>query len=301
MRMAHESGTEAERESTETLAFGLEQYYRRETRKNAEGRATYEVPLTRCVDEVLGAESLEYKCPRCGSDVAATRRFATIPDALVVHANKFQLVNWVSTKLVIPVALPTKTCSPSTVRISEGIAGQAKLSSKITHPVTTSCLISPSSHITGAPGGLPELNQVALARLEGMGVTPVRLGCRMAFVATVNGDLEAAMKWLSAHMEDPDIDDSVVILSGGPEPSAEQVGMLSDMGFSRVQAHKALRDMARGPPERCRARLEWLFSHPDDMCEDEQPLPISSSSAEAGSRYDGAAAAGSLQKSPDPF
>ncbi|KAH9041022.1 UBA-like protein [Lactarius pseudohatsudake] len=129
-----------------------------------------------------------------------------------------------------------------------------------------------------------------------MGFTLVR--CRSAFIATVNGDLEAAMKWLLAHMEDPDIDDSIAIPNGGPEPSAEQVGMLSDMGFSRVQAHKAWPPRTQSNTERA---IEWLFSHPDDMCDDEQPLPVSSSSAEAGSRHDGAAAAVSLQKSSDPF
>ena len=94
---ARARGTEAGREPTETLAFGLEQRlqctacagvsYRvdahdvlsvpvpaRETGKDAEGRATYEeVLLTRCVEAVLSAEGLEYKCPRCRRDVAATR------------------------------------------------------------------------------------------------------------------------------------------------------------------------------------------------------------------------------------
>ncbi|KAH8983250.1 hypothetical protein EDB86DRAFT_2967661 [Lactarius hatsudake] len=54
------------------------------------------------------------------------------------------------------------------------------------------------------------------------------------------------MEWLFAHMEDPDmIDDPIVAPSGGAgggsEPSAEQVGMLADVGFSRAQACKALR------------------------------------------------------------
>ncbi|KAH8983248.1 hypothetical protein EDB86DRAFT_2834001 [Lactarius hatsudake] len=102
MRTAHAWGTEAERKLTEMLVFGLEQRlqctacavvsYRvdphdllsvpvldRETGKDAEGRATYEeAPLTRCI----GA------------------RFVTFPHTLVVHAKKFRLVNWVSTKLV---------------------------------------------------------------------------------------------------------------------------------------------------------------------------------------------------------
>jgi ubiquitin carboxyl-terminal hydrolase 5/13 len=33
-------------------------------------------------------------------------KFATFPDTLVIHAKKFQLVNWVPAKLDIPVILP---------------------------------------------------------------------------------------------------------------------------------------------------------------------------------------------------
>ena len=118
-------GGGGEREPTETLAFGLEQRlqctacdgvsYRvdahdvlsvpvpaHEKGTDEEGRKIYEeVPLTQCVDAVLASEGLEYKCPRCRRDVQATRqaRFKTFPDTLVVHAKKFQLVNWVPTKL----------------------------------------------------------------------------------------------------------------------------------------------------------------------------------------------------------
>jgi len=102
-----------------------------------------------------------------------------------------------------------------------------------------------------------------------MGFPLVR--CQKALLATGNSDPEAAMEWLFAHMEDPgtalfsfpkfhgsdnltvDIDDPIVIPqstsgggSGGPEPSAEQVGMLAEMGFSRAQARKALRETVRG-------------------------------------------------------
>jgi ubiquitin carboxyl-terminal hydrolase 5/13 len=124
-RYARATGAVAEREPTETLAFGLEQRlqctacdgvsYRvdphdvlsvpvpaHEKGTDAEGRKVYEeVLLTQCVDAVLGSEGLEYKCPRCRRDVQATRqaRFKTFPDTLVVHAKKFQLVNWVPTKL----------------------------------------------------------------------------------------------------------------------------------------------------------------------------------------------------------
>lgn len=283
-------GIEAEREPTETFAFGLEQRlqctvcagvsYRvdahdvlsvpvpaRETGRDAEGRATYEeVPLTWCVDAVLGTEGLEYKCPRCRRDVAATKqsRFATFPDTLVVHAKKFQLVNWVPTKLDIPIALPEgDVLTFDQQHLGRGLQpGETELQDN-----------APS----GAFGGLFEFNQAALAQLEAMGFPLVR--CQKALLATGNSDdPEAAMEWLFAHMEDPDIDDPIVIPQsasggGGPEPSAEQVGMLAEMGFSRAQARKALRE-TNGDAERA---IEWLFSHPDDTGEDE-PLPGASNS-----------------------
>ncbi|CCL99940.1 uncharacterized protein FIBRA_01965 [Fibroporia radiculosa] len=52
--------------------------------------------------------------------------------------------------------------------------------------------------------------------------------------------------------------------AGGPEPSQEQVDMLSEMGFTHAQARKALRETG-GDAERA---VEWLFSHPDDNGED---------------------------------
>ncbi|KAH8977355.1 ubiquitin carboxyl-terminal hydrolase 14 [Lactarius akahatsu] len=271
---ARARGTDAEREPTETLAFGLEQRlqctacagvsYRvdphdvlsvpvpvRETGKDAEGRATYEeVQLTRCVEDVLGAEGLEYKCPQCRRDVAATRqaRFATFPDTLVVHAKKFQLVNWVPTKLDIPIVLPDgDVLTFDQQHLGRGLQpGETELQDNF--------------------------NQAALSQLEAMGFPQVR--CQKALLATGNSDPEAAMEWLFAHMEDPDIDDPI-LAAGGPEPSAEQVDMLADMGFSRAQARKALRETS-GDAERA---VEWLFSHPDDTGEDEQPPPAGSTAA----------------------
>ncbi|KAF5379239.1 hypothetical protein D9615_006092 [Tricholomella constricta] len=56
-------------------------------------------------------EALEYVRPSCAKGVHALRqtKFASFPEVLVVHAKKFQLVNWVPSKLDIPVALPPTT------------------------------------------------------------------------------------------------------------------------------------------------------------------------------------------------
>jgi len=112
---------------------------------------------------------------------------------------------------------------------------------------------------------LPPFDAAAMAQLEGMGFPTIR--CQKALLATGNSNAEAAMEWLFGHMEDPDIDDPLVTSAqpaAGPEPSAEQVSMLADMGFSHAQARKALRE-TNGSAERA---IEWLFSHPDDMGEE---------------------------------
>lgn len=93
----------------------------REKGKDAEGKTLWQdVTLEECLSAVLGSEALEYKCPRCAKTVSAIRypvssspllhrpnigygdrstRLATFPEVLVVHAKKFQLVNWVPSKL----------------------------------------------------------------------------------------------------------------------------------------------------------------------------------------------------------
>ena len=62
------------------------------------------VPLELCLDLFLGEtgqETLEYQCEAgCGKTEAIRRtQLATFPDVLVIHAKKFQLKNWVPTKL----------------------------------------------------------------------------------------------------------------------------------------------------------------------------------------------------------
>lgn len=82
-----------------------------------------------------------------------------------------------------------------------------------------------------------------MAQLEAMGFPTVR--CQKALLATGNSDPEVAMNWLFEHMEDPDIDDPIQPAGSGPsgpEPSIEQISMLSEMGFTPAQARKALRE-----------------------------------------------------------
>ncbi|KAJ3513622.1 hypothetical protein NLJ89_g2850 [Agrocybe chaxingu] len=210
-----------------------------------------DVPLTACIDGLLSTEELEYSCPACGKGVRAVKqsKFASLPEVLVVHAKKFKLVNWVPAKLDIPVILPEN----DELVFSETHIGRGLQEGEIELP----------NDAAAAPA-LPEFNAAAMAQLEGMGFPTVR--CQKALLATGNSDAEAAMEWLFAHMDDPDIDAPIQLSSAaggasGPDPDPDQVAMLADMGFTTC-------------------RLEWLFNHPDDTGEDAAPTstaPASSS------------------------
>lgn len=216
--------------------------------KDAEGKVLYEeIDFLTSLRMLTGLEELEYTCPSCQKQGTATKRssFATFPEVLVVHARRFQLVNWVPTKLEIPVILP-----PDDILHMDEFLGHGLQSEETALPEDAPAL------------ALPAFDEGAMAQLEGMGFPTVR--CQKALLATGNSDPNAAMEWLFQHMEDPDIDAPIQLggaSAGASEPSAEQISMLADMGFTTAQAKKALRETG-GDAERA---VDWLFSHPDDM------------------------------------
>jgi len=220
--------------------------------KDQEGKIVYEdVHLTECLDSLLGLEPLEYACSSCGKSVHALKqtKFASFPDVLVVHAKKFQLVNWVPAKLDIPLLLPPN----DELAFTEAHLGQGLQEGETELP--NEAVAQPAL----------QFNELAMAQLEGMGFPTIR--CQKALLATGNSDPEAAMEWLFAHMEDPDIDSPIQptsVASTTPEPSTDQINMLADMGFTHLQARKALRETG-GNAERA---VEWLFNHPDDTGEE---------------------------------
>ncbi|KAI6032578.1 hypothetical protein F5J12DRAFT_902429 [Pisolithus orientalis] len=216
--------------------------------------------LMQCLGLLLGAtgqEELEYQCEGGCGKVSAVRllRFSTFPDILVLHAKKFQLKNWVPTKLDIPIILP------------EG--DELVLDAFLGHGLQPDEEQLPESSSDSSPSSLPQFNAEALAQLEGMGFPLVR--CQRALFATQNQDVEAAMEWLfspygrscSLYPHESDIDEPIQFkLSGAnkaPEPSSEQIAMLADMGFTHAQARKALIETKRA--------VEWLFNHSDDTGE----------------------------------
>ena len=209
------------------------------------------VTLKECLDTFTAVEMVELTCPSCGSKDGFLKRslFKTFPSVLAVNARRFELVNWVPTKLDVPVVVGDQPFDMDSYQSSGLEDGEELL---------------PEDVGTDAkPAFAP--NETALAQLEGMGFSRVR--CEKALHATGNTDADTAMTWLFAHMEDADIDTPLDLgpaVGTGSDVTAinpESIEMLGAMGISAPQARKALKETG-GDVNRA---LDWVFSHPDDQ------------------------------------
>ena len=227
---------------------------------NGEAKEEFEsVSLTECLDIFTGLEQVELTCSACGSKDGFSKRslFKTFPTTLAVNARRFELVNWVPTKLDIPVVVGDQPFDLDRY-LSRGLQGDEE-------PLV--------DDLQATPTFVP--NEAAVGQLEAMGFPRVR--CEKALHATGNSDADTAMNWLFAHMEDPDIDEPLVleapsagVFSGSV--SQEAIETLGAMGIGAPQARKALKE-TNGDIERA---LDWVFSHPDDQGdfgEDSTALP----------------------------
>ncbi|CAN6662246.1 ubiquitin carboxyl-terminal hydrolase 14 [Trichomonascus vanleenenianus] len=232
------------------------------------------VKLKECIDLYTAREHIDYKCSNCqATDSEVDVKFKSFPEVLVLNARRFQIVNWVPTKLDIPVEVDDSVF-PLDEYLSKGPQPDEELMED-----------------SGEEDGKFVANEMLLEQLESMGMPKVR--AEKALFATGNSDAEIAMNWLLEHMEDPDIDSPVLVKSqksSGAEPDAGQVSMIMDMGFTQPQAKKAL-SQTGGNVE---AAVEWLFSNPDDsgaMEEDEpeseEAGPVGDSSLPANYRLKG--------------
>lgn len=226
------------------------------------------VTLKECLDIFTAEEKVELTCSACGSKDGYTicSRFKSFPDVLPVVVKKMAEINWVPVKIDVPVIVPDDAF-PLDSYISTGMQPNEEA--------------LPDEPESAAPAFVP--NPEALAMLEAMGFPRNR--AEKGLHATGNSDGNAAMEWLFGHMEDPDIDEPLVLApatAGGADPAAdgEKIEMLGAMGFGAPQAKKALRETG-GDVERA---VEWLFSHPDDqgVFDDEAPAAEPKARAPAG-------------------
>ncbi|KIM24164.1 hypothetical protein M408DRAFT_331920 [Serendipita vermifera MAFF 305830] len=250
-----------------SLAIPAKEIVRMGGDNQEEKKIEYEpVQLDTCLKLFTQPDGLEYKCPSCNETVVAQKqtRFSTFPDILLIHAKKFQFVNWVPSKLPIPLIVEDSLTL-------DGFKGNGLQEGE-----------DPLPEEDAAAASETEVDSTALAQLEGMGFPTIR--CKRALLAN-GGNPDAAVQWLFEHMEDPDIDAPLTTsASSAPPADPGMVSMLQDMGFTAAQASKALRETS-GNMERA---VEWLFSHPDDAGDSSGPTESSTQPAAATS-YGGSA------------
>lgn len=211
------------------------------------------VTLEECLDIFTASEVVELTCSSCGSKDGFTKRslFKTFPTILAVNARRFLHINWVPTKVDVPVVVGDAPIDMDIYK-SEG-------------PQENEEILPDDTEVT-APQFVP--NADAINQLEAMGFPRVR--CEKALHATGNSDADAAMNWLFSHMEDPDIDEPLRLSSapagshsatiGAASVNPESIEMMGQMGISAPQARKALKETG-GDIERA---VDWVFSHPED-------------------------------------
>jgi ubiquitin carboxyl-terminal hydrolase 5/13 len=222
------------------------------------------VPLKRCLDIFTATEKVELTCPSCGKKdgFAKQSKFKTLPKNLAINARRFELINWVPTKLDIPVIVDDGLFSLDEY-LSTGKQADEQL--------------LPDDEEASAPAFVP--NESAMSQLESMGFSQIR--SENALYATGNSNAEVAMEWLFGHLEDPDIDIPVAAKNGSTTAKGhadpESISMLGAMGFSASHSEKALNETG-GNLERA---VEWLFSHPETA--DERPLAEPAPVSEPGS------------------
>jgi ubiquitin carboxyl-terminal hydrolase 5/13 len=221
------------------------------------------VTLKECLDIFTAPDTVEFTCPSCSSNAGFTKqtRFKTFPQNLAINARRFDLVNWVPTKLDIPVEVGDEVLDMSQYQSTGLQEGEEEL--------PEDAAVGTAQPSASSTAFIP--NQITLGQLESMGFPLVR--CEKALHATGNEGIESAMTWLFAHMDDADIDEPLHLGQGatasgagggggggGGGDDAEKIAQLGDMGITAPQARKALRECA-GDVNRA---LDWVFSHPDD-------------------------------------
>lgn len=204
------------------------------------------VNITELFDNFTKTEEVDYKCKSCSNPNSIKKvSFETFPDSLILNAQRFEIINWVPTKLNIPLEVSGDELTLSEYKAKEH---------------------SPDEDIAMDDDDDEEdksekfvANPEALEFLVQMGYTR---NCAERALFNTENQLEASVEWIMSHMDDPDLNDpfSVGGKKAKPAVSKDQVEQLTMMGFSENAARKALYE-AKGNNE---AAVEWLFSNSDD-------------------------------------
>lgn len=195
-----------------------------------------------------------------------TNKIVSYPEVLLVQVQRAKLVNWVPTKTDVPVFIANGEIDLSRFALTQDAYKSLK----------ESPLVIPDEE---KKSSLFEPNQDVMNALLQMGFPEAR--CKKACYNVGNSlNPEDAMNWLFAHMDDPDIDEPLVIseepAKKSNEPTNEEISNLTAMGFAEKLVRKALILNNKN----AEAAVEWLFSNPTDDGELEDAKSVSEPSTE---------------------
>ncbi|PYH47279.1 ubiquitin-specific protease UBP14 [Aspergillus saccharolyticus JOP 1030-1] len=236
------------------------------------------VTISECLDAFTSEEKVELRCPSCNSEGGFSKRssFRTLPQELVINARRFELVNWVPTKLDIPVEV-----DDGPIDFTKYLASGPNEDEELLPDIE-------SSPQTFMP------NEVALSQLLGMGFPQNR--SEKSLYMTGNSDAEAAMNWLFTHTDDPNIDEP--LFQGGPvetlteaQHDSAQIMQLSEMGIDVDRARIALAAVGND----VNRAIDWVFSHPEPSTDIGNVAKVNSSSSNRTVGFDAIPACYRLQ------
>ncbi|EGG04845.1 uncharacterized protein MELLADRAFT_37211 [Melampsora larici-populina 98AG31] len=212
------------------------------------GKKAYQpVTLEQCLESFMACNSVEYTCPKCRIKTTAltSSRIGSFPKYLIVHARRFEVVNWVPKKLEVPLMIEGDKID------LEPYLGQGQ-------EVGEELL--PDLEEASSPA-VPEVNEETLSVLMSMGFPKWR--CLKAIHATGNRNLQVATDWLFERMDD-DLHEKDLALAAPKVHPEGNISGLQEMGFTENQARKALR-VSKGKMD---IAVDWLFNHPEDEGEE---------------------------------
>ncbi|XP_031100792.1 ubiquitin carboxyl-terminal hydrolase 14 isoform X2 [Ipomoea triloba] len=258
----------------------LEEFQKSKAEKAAEGKempadeiVRPRVPLKDCLDCFSSPEEIhDFYSSALKTRTTATKTagLTSFPDYLVLHMRKFVMEEgWVPKKLDVYIDVPD-TIDISDMR-SRGLQPGEELLPE------------------GGAGDSEEQKLVAdegiVSQLMSMGFSS--LHCQKAAINTSNTGVEAAMNWLLAHMDDPDIDAPISQVGKNVDIDQSQVDTLVSFGFHEDLARKALK-ASGGDIEKA---TDWIFNNPgasetsdmDTSCSD--GTSVDAALPDGGGRY----------------
>lgn len=219
-----------------------------------EDSSTENIDLTEQLNHYFrdNSEDIQFDCPSCKETVKGIKQLSmsTGPDFLVLNVMRMQIdkTNWTVKKTSDPIQ------HDSTITLNSYVTKH--------DPNETIAEDSREKETGSTPEFIPR--EDVLPQLMEMGFS--KEACTKALYHTGNSsDGEVAVEWLFKHIEDPDINDPLIMMDDNNRDNdneyVEKAKEMTAMGFEYSVSLKALK-LNKGD---INSSVEWVFNHPDGV------------------------------------